>query len=806
MNVERGGSVQIQCQVDAKPAVYSVRWTRSGRFIATTFNHTLRSVTLEDDGVYVCSADNGLGQVGEAELQLDVLHPPIVTISESRKEVEIGSSVSIPCNVSAKPAPTSIEWLKEGDAQFRSNGPVLRLNRVAAAENGRYICRATNMIASAERSGNATFQLLVKHEPGSARISPEEPIAVDEASITLTCAADPPGWPLPQYRWWKAGAETTILASTSELTIHVARQNSEGTYYCQPSNELGTGGSSYVNLRVFQPPRFIGQLPPVLQKKAQDADFNLTCSAQGKPKPSITWLKDGVEILPGSSSGSYDLAMDESEGRNAIFTVRSTLRFHGSERPALSQLTADDRGVYTCAFENQIRRIESTLTLKIEHAPILLDHRPKVASNVGSSSVQLLCQVQAYPRPNFEWSLRDVPIIGGGAVSGTDSKYEMNVTSITNVANGNDIYQGVLRINDVKESDYGDYTCKMWNAEGENAAAVRLQATSAPEKPTNLRVVQSGYDSLTLEWDEGFNGGFETTIYTVLYTSASSLSDAGQQQQEDDCQYANPCVIRGLEQLQSYTFQVRAENTKGKSPLSNSLTASTVVDMSRIPEPKQVAYEPKTKTISFNVESQLPLMAMVESRIDGDWLLSQKISVRSPLSREVLDLVKDDVDDIRIKLCLEMNTTLCSEPIVAVTGDLIQEPTKALTELPAKYMVAIIVACVVGSLVFVLFAIFYCYRRRRAQKLKKLLEMEKAHSARPTITQQQQPPPPYYAGLENKGRDQSLMNTSHGSMLDDTASKNALYATQNGYGYAVASAQNNGHANGGGDCKFRFID
>lgn len=420
----------------------------------------------------------------------------------------------------------------------------------------------------------------------------------------------------------------------------------------------------------------------------------------------------------------------------------------------------------------------------------MLDHRPKVASNVGSSSVHLLCQVQAYPRPNFEWSLRDMPIIGG------DSKYEMNVTSITNAANGNDIYQGMLRINDVKDSDYGDYACKMWNAEGEIAAAVRLQSTSAPEKPTNLRVVQAGYDSLTLEWDEGFNGGFENTIYTVLYWPAGSDASGGH---EDDCQYSNPCVIRRLEQLQSYTFQVRAENTKGKSPTSNSLTASTIVDLSRIPEPKQVTFEPKTKTISFNVDSQLPLMAMVESRVDGDWSLSQRISVRSPISREVLDLVKDDVDDVRIKLCLEMNTTLCSEPVVAVTGDLIQEPTKALTELPAKYMVAIIVACVVGSLVFVLIAIFYCYRRRRAQKLKKLLEMEKAHSARPTITTQQQPPPPYYAGLENKGRDQSLMDTSHGSMLDDAASKNALYATQNGYGYAVAGA--NGHANGG-DCKF----
>lgn len=367
LSVERGGSVQIQCSVDAKPAVYSVRWTRSGRYIATSFNHTLRNVGLEDDGLYVCSADNGLGQIGEAELQLDVLHPPVVTISgESRKEVEIGASVAIPCNVSAKPAPTSIEWLKEGDAQFRANGPVLRLNRVAAADNGRYLCRATNMIGSTERSGNATFQLLVKHEPGAARITPEEPIAVDESSITLTCSADPPGWPVPQYRWWKAGAESSILGVSSELTINPARQNSEGTYHCQPSNELGTGDSSHVTLRVYQPPRFIMPLPTVLQKKAQDGDFNVTCSAQGKPKPSITWLKDGVEILPGSSSGAYELVTEESEVRNAIFTVRSTLRFHGSERPALSQLTADDRGIYTCAFENQVRRIESTLALKIE--------------------------------------------------------------------------------------------------------------------------------------------------------------------------------------------------------------------------------------------------------------------------------------------------------------------------------------------------------------------------------------------------------------------------------------------------------
>ena len=121
LNVEKGASVTLQCLVDAKPAVYSVRWTRSGRYIATSFNHTLRHVSLDDDGTYVCSADNGLGQVGEAEVQLDVLHPPVVVVTgDARREVEVGATLSVPCSVSAKPSPSTIEWVKEGDAHFRS--------------------------------------------------------------------------------------------------------------------------------------------------------------------------------------------------------------------------------------------------------------------------------------------------------------------------------------------------------------------------------------------------------------------------------------------------------------------------------------------------------------------------------------------------------------------------------------------------------------------------------------------------------------------------------------------------------------
>ena len=62
----------------------------------------------------------------------------------------------------------------------------------------------------------------------------------------------------------------------------------------------------------------------------------------------------------------YDTVIEESETRFFIFTVRSTLRFLSGERPGLSQLTADHRGNYTCAFENQARRIESNMALTVE--------------------------------------------------------------------------------------------------------------------------------------------------------------------------------------------------------------------------------------------------------------------------------------------------------------------------------------------------------------------------------------------------------------------------------------------------------
>lgn len=144
-----------------------------------------------DAGKYTCSADNGLGQVGEAEIFLDVLYPPQVTIEAApgvsrHREAEEGESLTVKCNVSSNPPPYMVEWLREGHPDSRQSGEILRLSSVTAESAGTYICRAVNILTPygqpkrrSERVGNATMTLLVRHKPGMAHISPERPIAAE---------------------------------------------------------------------------------------------------------------------------------------------------------------------------------------------------------------------------------------------------------------------------------------------------------------------------------------------------------------------------------------------------------------------------------------------------------------------------------------------------------------------------------------------------------------------------------------------------------------------------------------------------
>lgn len=262
----------------------TVRWMRNDRFISTAFTYTINRVTVQDAGKYTCSADNGLGKTGEAEVILDVQYAPQVSIESApnarQREAEEGETVTIQCNVSANPPPNSTEWLREGKPEFRQPGDVLRLSRVNSDSAGTYTCRASNVLnpsvigrPRSTRVGNASVTLLVRHRPGQARITPERPIATEGTGVTLTCSASPPGWPIPQYRWWREADEINpastnrIPSTSSKHTIPSVHLSHEGKYLCQATNDLGQSEVAAIQLTVYQPPKFLYKLQPHVTKK-----------------------------------------------------------------------------------------------------------------------------------------------------------------------------------------------------------------------------------------------------------------------------------------------------------------------------------------------------------------------------------------------------------------------------------------------------------------------------------------------------------------------------------------------------------
>ncbi|XP_063621729.1 hemicentin-2 [Cydia splendana] len=807
LRVELDGSATMECKVDAKPKVNSVTWMRNGKFISNSFTHTIQGVTVQDAGKYSCSADNGLGRSGEREIFVDVLYPPTVTVESKTFEAEEGGTVKIHCEVSANPEPISIEWTMEGKPDFKQDGNDLLLTRVNADMAGTYVCRAINVISATngkrvERASSASVAVLVRHKPGPARVSPDRPVAQEGAGVTLTCIARPPGWPAPQYRWFRdidsADAKPQVLATGNKYTIPSAHLGSEGVYHCQATNELGHGDLASVTLEVHQPPRFQAKLQPHMTKPSGEQDFSVTCSALGKPRPNVKWYKDNSEIkLDGNL---YEVKTDITEGRNSVYNVQSTLRFYGKTRPSTNDLLPEDRGIYSCTFENEVKKVESTMHLRIEHEPIPIKQQKKVAYDVKEVA-EISCRVQAYPKPEFQWfyGSNTAPL-----QMSSDGHYEINTST-----DNNDSYFSVLKIRNVKPQDYGDYYCNVKNSLGSVRPQIKLQPKGAPETPKALASKKIGPSYVTLQWEAGFDGGLSSTKYFVRYRrvgapGAPGASDcvaertAAQDWMEYDCGRSNPCNVTRLDQHNSYSFKVKAVNTKGQSNYSNELTVTTKVD--KIPAPEQVTYEPSSRTVAFSVgPTCLPLVGVAEAmqpnhhwqvldtvplRLSGAASTAQEAVLESPAPRGPRP--EDPNPRLRLKLCLQVNQEVCSDYTEADIGP---PYIKEASSFSTATLVAILISCLVFLLFLSLLFVFCrCKRNENKKETAKDYEMD---SMRPAmVTPQNQAPPPYYpsSGMENKALEHSM---ELALAMED--SKSAVYASQSGYGYHLAPHQTMPH-------------
>ncbi|XP_047443825.1 hemicentin-1 isoform X2 [Mugil cephalus] len=384
---------------------------------------------LSDSGAYTCVASNVEGKA-QKTYQLTIQVPPSISGSEMPGEmgVLLNESIQLVCRAQGTPAPT-IQWLKDGEAinstrnkgiRISPDGSRLTVIRADNTDSGKYTCVAANAAGEEDR----IFNLNVYVPPvidGSAD-SVEQLSAVLDSSVNIECVAT--GSPLPQLNWLRNGlplpvsSHVRLLSAGQVLRITRIQVSDGGSYTCVASNRAGVDNRHY-NLQVQVPPGLDGAGSTEDVTVVRGSSASLLCVADGTPAPTLSWIKDGVALIP---------------GRHVILlNLNTTLQ--------ISQAQVNDTGRYTCMANNTAGQASRHFSLKVLDPPhIKGSDVPAEVSVVVNNVLELQCEATGIPTPSLTW-LKD-----GRPLPQTDS---------LRILRGGE----VLRVASAQLEDTGRYNC-----------------------------------------------------------------------------------------------------------------------------------------------------------------------------------------------------------------------------------------------------------------------------------------------------------------------------------------------------------
>ncbi|RXN19918.1 turtle -like protein [Labeo rohita] len=218
----------------------------------------------------------------------------------------------------------------------------------------------------------------------------------------------------------------SLIRGTS-LQIGGLLLEDEGLYECRilpldkTTDETDSNGS-WTQLSVTAPPVFTETSPPEVEVFA-GRSVTLNCAAQGNPRPTITWSKDGRPINP----------------QNKVKIMNGSVSFHAVSR--------ETSGQYECHASNTEGNVTHLTKLKVTGPPVIVIPPTDTVLNM-SQDAKLKCQAEADP-PNmtYVWQRQ-----------GEDIYHIESLKSRVKV-----IVDGTLLISRLTPEDSGNYTCMPTN-------------------------------------------------------------------------------------------------------------------------------------------------------------------------------------------------------------------------------------------------------------------------------------------------------------------------------------------------------
>ena len=233
---EEKQNVTIACNATGKPQP-SITWSKTlgslpkDKAAVKNGALTIYHVAKNDDGIYMCKADNILGQATDT-VQLVVFSPLQFKIRPPQEITPfVGSNVRVTCLAESDLRPT-ITWEKEGklslsvDTYFFPNGTLL-FQDIKKIHEGSYICRATNALSMIETKVIINFPVKVtscsvvkKYVSSVSGNYVIDPYGVGgQAPFTVFCDMSD-----------KSGVGVTVISHDSESRTHVKGYGGKSTY------------------------------------------------------------------------------------------------------------------------------------------------------------------------------------------------------------------------------------------------------------------------------------------------------------------------------------------------------------------------------------------------------------------------------------------------------------------------------------------------------------------------------------------------------------------------------------------------
>ncbi|XP_058683119.1 neuronal cell adhesion molecule-like isoform X2 [Poecile atricapillus] len=479
-------NIVIQCEAKGKPPP-SFSWTRNGTHFdidkdaqvtmkpnsGTLVINIMNGGKAEAyEGVYQCTARNERGAAISNNIVIRPSRSPLWTKEKLEpNHVREGDSLVLHCRPPVGLPPPIIFWMDNAFQRLPQservsqglNGDLYFSNVQPEDSREDYICYArfnhTQTIQQKQPISVKVFSMDSLNDTiaanlsdtdiyGAKPVTERQPVLLTPTGSTSTkvelrgnvllleCIAA--GLPTPVIRWIKEGGELPANRTFFEnfkktLKIIDVSEADSGNYKCIARNTLGSA-HHVISVTVKAAPYWITAPRNLVLSPGEDG--TLICRANGNPKPSISWLANGVPIAIAPEDPSRKV-----DGDTIIFS-------HVQERSS---------AVYQCNASNEYGYLLSNAFVNVlAEPPRILTPANKLYQVIADSPALLDCAYFGSPKPEIEWFKG----VKGSILRGNEYVFHDN---------------GTLEIPVAQKNSAGTYTCVARNELGKIQNEVQLE-------------------------------------------------------------------------------------------------------------------------------------------------------------------------------------------------------------------------------------------------------------------------------------------------------------------------------------------